>query len=274
MARAGVELPKAALRVCANVATGDDAQLQEVVKADVFAQVTRLLASEGAAIQKEAAWCVINAVSGGNTAQIKYFVEHGAIKALCDLLVRADLMGPAQPLEALEYVLKHGKHAGESYMALVDIFKLKQLGEHADPEVRKRAIRILDMVVNAAPFFGGESNVFVPRGLLTDKTEVSSREGALMAYSGKSIEEADMREAWSKKWAASGAVAEEANDEKERLAATEALADTMYRDFFDGDDPFGVLEEDDSEEEVERSPRRQGGKRGSRGRKGGRAARR
>ena len=134
--------------------------------------MTRLLASEGAAIQKEAAWCVINAVSGGNTAQIKYFVEHGAIKALCDLLVRADLMGPAQPLEALpnpnpnpspspspspnpnptptptptphpnpgqalEYVLKHGKHAGESYMALVDIFKLKQLGEHADPEVAR-----------------------------------------------------------------------------------------------------------------------------------------
>ena len=99
--------------------------------------MTRLLASEGAAIQKEAAWCVINSVSGGNTAQIKYFVEHGAIKALCDLLVRADLMGPAQPLEALEYVLKHGKHAGESYMALVDIFKLKQLGEHADPEARE-----------------------------------------------------------------------------------------------------------------------------------------
>ena len=38
--------------------------------------------------------------------------------------------------------------------------------------MRKRAIRILDMVVNAAPFFGGESNVFVPRGLLSDKTEV------------------------------------------------------------------------------------------------------
>ena len=95
-----------------------------------------------------------------------------------------------------------------------------------------------------------------------------------MAYSGQSIDEGDVREAWSKKWAASEAVAEEANDEKERLAATEALADTMYRDFFDGDDPFGVLEEDDSEEEVERSPRRQGSKRGSRGRKGGRAARR
>ena len=58
----------------------------------------------------------------------------------------------------------------------------------------------------------------------------------------------------------------------ERLAATEALADTMYRDFFDGDDPFGVLEEEEEEEEVERAPR--SGRRGSRGRKGGRAARR
>ena len=269
MARPGVELPKAALRVCANIVTGDDAQaqavvdagalpvmrellkqpdkairkeccwalssvmagteeqLQQIVMADVFGQVTRLLAIEGPAIQKEAAWCIINSVSGGNTAQIKYFVEHGAIKALCDLLVRGDLMGPGQPLEALEYVLKHGKHAGESYMALVDIFKLKQLGEHADPEVRKRAIRILDMVVNAAPFFGGESNVFVPRGLLTDKTEVSSRDGALMAYSGKHIEEADLKVAWSKKWAAAAAVAEEASDEKvTRLAATLALTPT------------------------------------------------
>merc|ERR1719199_157783 len=302
MARPGVELPKAALRVAANIVTGDDAQaqtvvdagalpvmgellkqtdktirkeccwalssimagteeqLQAVVEADLFGQIVRLLSTEGPSIQKESAWCIINGVSGGNTAQIKYFVENGAIKALCDLLIRSDLMSPA---EALEYVLKHGKHSGESYMALVDIFKLKQLGEHGNPDVRKRAIRILDMVVNAAPFFGGESNVFIPSGLLTDKTEVSSREGALMAYSGKSIEEGDMREAWSKKWAAAAAVAEEANDEKERLAATEALADTMYRDFFDGDDPFGVLEEDDSEEEVERSPRR-GGKRGSR----------
>ena len=313
MARPGVELPKAALRVCANIVTGDDAQaqavvdagalpvmrellkqpdkairkeccwalssvmagteeqLQEIVKADVFGQVTKLLAIEGPAIQKEAAWCIINSVSGGNTAQIKYFVEHGAIKALCDLLVRTDLMGPGQPLEALEYVLKHGKHAGESYMALVDIFKLKQLGEHADPEVRKRAIRILDMVVNAAPFFGGESNVFVPRGLLTDKTEVSSREGALMAYSGKHIDEADMKVAWSKKWAAAAAVAEEASDEKERLAATEALADTMYRDFFDGDDPFGVLEDgDDEDDEVERAPR--SGRRSGRGHKGSKRA--
>ena len=50
-------------------------------------------------------------------------------------------------------------------------------------------------------------------------TQVSSREGALMAYSGQSIDEGDVREAWSKKWAASEAVAEEANDEKARLAS-------------------------------------------------------
>merc|ERR1719424_622196 len=155
-------------------------------------------------------------------------------------------------------------------MALVDIFKLKQLGEHADPEVRKRAIRILDMLLHARLVLGGGSNVFVPRGLLTDKTEVSSRDGALMAYSGKHIEEADLKVAWSKKWAAAAAVAEEASDEKERLAATEALADTMYRDFFDGDDPFGVLEDDDEEDEVERAPR--SGRRSGRGHKGSKRA--
>jgi hypothetical protein len=305
MGKPGVELPKAALRVAANVVTGDDAQAQAVVdagalpvmrellkqpdkpirkeccwalssimagteeqlaavvKADVFGQVTRLLAIEGPGIQKEAAWCIINSVSGGNTAQIKYFVEHGAIKALCDLLVRSDLMGPAQPLEALEYVLKAGKHAGESYMALVDIFKLKQLGEHADPEVRKRAIKILDMVVNAAPFFGGESNVFVPRGLLTDKTAAEERSSALVKHQGPGVEEADMQAAWSKKWAAAAAVAHEASEDRERLAATEALADTMYRDFFDGDDPFGVLEEDEEEEVVLKAQSRRGSRRAS-----------
>jgi len=300
MARPGVELPKAALRVAANIVTGDDAQaqtvvdagalpmmlqllkqpdktirkeccwalssimagteeqLEAVVAADVFGQIVRLLATEGPSIQKEAAWCIINGVSGGNTAQIKYFVENGAIKALCDLLVRSDLMGPAQPLEALEYALKHGKHAGESYMALVDIFKLKQLGEHGNPDVRKRAIRILDMVVNAAPFFGGESNVFIPKGLLTDMSTAqdNSTGGAPVQHSSSlAVGEADMMVAWSKKWQAGDTVAEEADEDRDRVAATEALADTMYLDFFGGDDPFGVMDPEEEDEEYMPSPR-------------------
>ena len=43
MARAGVELPKAALRVCANVATGDDAQAQAVVDAGALPAMRELL---------------------------------------------------------------------------------------------------------------------------------------------------------------------------------------------------------------------------------------
>ncbi len=315
MARPGVELPKAALRVAANIVTGDDAQaqtvvdagalpvmgellkqtdktirkeccwalssimagteeqLQAVVEADLFGQIVRLLSTEGPSIQKESAWCIINGVSGGNTAQIKYFVENGAIKALCDLLIRSDLMSPAQPLEALEYVLKHGKHSGESYMALVDVFKLKQLGEHGNPDVRKRAIRILDMVVNAAPFFGGESNVFIPSGLLTDQSAAhgSPQGGALVKHaSARKVAEADMQAAWSKKWEQAPKLVQEADEDTERVAATEALADTMYLDFFGGDDPFGVMdgaEEDEDDIPVVRSSRRgsrRGGSRSSR----------
>ena len=43
MGRAGVELPKAALRVCANVATGDDAQAQAVVDAGALPAMRELL---------------------------------------------------------------------------------------------------------------------------------------------------------------------------------------------------------------------------------------
>ena len=256
-----------------SIMAGTEEQLQAVVEADLFGQIVRLLSTEGPSIQKESAWCIINGVSGGNTAQIKYFVENGAIKALCDLLIRSDLMSPAQPLEALEYVLKHGKHSGESYMALVDVFKLKQLGEHGNPDVRKRAIRILDMVVNAAPFFGGESNVFIPSGLLTDQSAAhgSPQGGALVKHaSARKVAEADMQAAWSKKWEQAPKLVQEADEDTERVAATEALADTMYLDFFGGDDPFGVMdgaEEDEDDIPVVRSSRRgsrRGGSRSSR----------
>ena len=43
MARPGVELPKGALRVCANVATGDDAQAQAVVDAGALPAMRELL---------------------------------------------------------------------------------------------------------------------------------------------------------------------------------------------------------------------------------------
>merc|ERR1719310_2349370 len=233
-----------------SIMAGTEEQLQAVVESQVFPQVVRLLAIEAATIQKEAAWCVINAVSGGTSPQLKYFVENGAIQGLCNLLVRTDLINPITTLDALDYVLKHGKHAGESYMALVDVFKVKSMGESASPEVRKRATRILDMVVSAAPFFADESNVFMPRGLLMDDTiAVPQTEGTMVTRDGVMFMTNDkLMQAWSKKWGAADELALELEEDKQRSLAAEALAETMYRDFFEGEDPFGVMTDVDHEE--------------------------
>jgi len=235
-----------------SVAAGTEEQVQAIVDANIIGAVVYLLATEGPSIQKEAGWCIINAVTGGNASHVKVMVEQGCIKALCDLLVRPDLMNPLQPLEALEYVIKRGVQSGAEsvYLPLVDLYKLKTLGEHKNPDVRKRAMKILQKIVAAAPFFGGDGAV-VPQNLLTDRSASTT---AIVSAGAIGV---DVQQSWADKWSSNATVAKEAEDAAKQRDAAETLADTIYRDFFDGEDPFGVLEEaaPDTVPEVIKAPK-------------------
>ena len=57
-------------------------------------------------IKKEAAWAISNATSGGRHDQIKYLVNAGAIKPLCDLLTCSDPRIVTVALEGIENILK------------------------------------------------------------------------------------------------------------------------------------------------------------------------
>jgi Armadillo/beta-catenin-like repeat len=59
-------------------------------------------------IKKEAAWALSNATSGGTHDQIKYLVQIGCIKPLCELLVCSDVRIVTVALEGLENILKVG----------------------------------------------------------------------------------------------------------------------------------------------------------------------
>jgi hypothetical protein len=57
-------------------------------------------------IKKEAAWAISNATSGGTAEQIRYLVDVGAVRPLCDLLTVPDVRIVTVALEGLENILK------------------------------------------------------------------------------------------------------------------------------------------------------------------------
>jgi hypothetical protein len=65
-----------------------------------------LLQSAEFDIKKEAAWAISNATSGGTAEQIRYLVDVGAVRPLCDLLTVPDVRIVTVALEGLENILK------------------------------------------------------------------------------------------------------------------------------------------------------------------------
>ncbi len=80
--------------------------LQAVIDADLIVPLVHMLGEAEFDIKKEAAWAISNATSGGRHDQIKYLVNAGAIKPLCDLLTCSDPRIVTVALEGIENILK------------------------------------------------------------------------------------------------------------------------------------------------------------------------
>lgn len=59
--------------------------------------------------RKEAAWAIVNAVSGGSQEQIRFLVHQGCIQPLCNLLSVLDNRIVLVALNGLEHILKSGQ---------------------------------------------------------------------------------------------------------------------------------------------------------------------
>ena len=148
---------KEACWTISNVTAGNADQIQAVIEANLMPPLINILGRGDFKTKKEACWAISNATSGAlaRPDQIRYLVQQGCVKPLCDLLTCADNKITQVTLDGLENILKVGDvdkplHQGVNQMALFveeagGMEKIHELQLHDNAEIYKKAYRIIDM---------------------------------------------------------------------------------------------------------------------------------
>jgi importin subunit alpha-6/7 len=140
-----------------NITAGNTDQIQAVIDAGIFPPMIHLLGSSDFKTKKEACWAISNATSGGlsKPPQIRYIVERGAIRPLCELLSGMDNKIIQVALDALENILKVGEmdratntsHQND-YAYLIEecggMEKIHNTQQNANQEIYQKAYDIID----------------------------------------------------------------------------------------------------------------------------------
>lgn len=175
---------KEACWTLSNITAGNKQQIQAVIDQNVLPPLIQLLSHAEFDIRKEAAWAISNATSGGTPQQIKYLVQVGCIRPLCDLLTVADAKIITVALEGLENILKVGheevRHGivEENEMAnYVDeaegLSKIEMLQQHENTGIYEKAVKIIETYFSqeddeedeaVAPAQGGQMYQFAQQG--------------------------------------------------------------------------------------------------------------
>ncbi|GMI34511.1 hypothetical protein TrCOL_g1265 [Triparma columacea] len=145
---------KEACWTISNITAGNKDQIQAVIDANIAPPLIQLLAHAEFDIRKEAAWAISNATSGGKPNQIKFLVQQGCIRPLCDLLTVVDTKIIEVALDGLENILKVGEadskaNGTSNEMATFineaeGLTKIEQLQEHDNQEIYQKSIKLLE----------------------------------------------------------------------------------------------------------------------------------
>lgn len=82
---------KEAAWTISNVTAGNPQQIQAVIDAHIFEELSKVLETGDFRSQKEAAWVITNATSSGTAEQVIYLIERlGVLKPFCNLLESKD----------------------------------------------------------------------------------------------------------------------------------------------------------------------------------------
>jgi len=111
-------------------------------------------------VQKEAAWAISNATSGGTEDQVMYIVQQQGIAALASLLdpkkTLADVRIITVALEGLENILKHASRRADVFSRVQEMFDeaqavdfLEILQHHQNSNLATKATKILTKYWNA-----------------------------------------------------------------------------------------------------------------------------
>mmetsp|Transcript_46285 Transcript_46285/g.56085 ORF Transcript_46285/g.56085 Transcript_46285/m.56085 type:complete len:567 (+) Transcript_46285:104-1804(+) len=157
---------KEACWTISNITAGNKDQIQAVIEANIVPPLAQLLATAEFDIRKEAAWAISNATSGGNADQIKFLVQQGCIRPLCDLLTVNDAKIVTIALEGLENILKVGDQDAKvsgthnqmtTFIAEADgLVKIEELQQHNNNDIYEKSIKILET------YFGVEDEEEMP----------------------------------------------------------------------------------------------------------------
>ncbi|KAL7548225.1 hypothetical protein ACHAWF_016571 [Thalassiosira exigua] len=145
---------KEACWTVSNITAGNKDQIQAVIDNNIVPPLIQLLTNAEFDIRKEAAWAISNATSGGSPPQIKFLVQQGCIRPLCDLLTVNDVKIVTIALEGLENILKVGEDESVStgshnqmstYVAEAEgLNKIEELQQHSNNDIYEKCIKILE----------------------------------------------------------------------------------------------------------------------------------
>lgn len=145
---------KEACWTISNITAGNKEQIQSVVENNIIPPLIQLLTTAEFDIRKEAAWAISNATSGGSPQQIRFLVQQGCIRPLCDLLTVSDPKIVTIALEGLENILKTGDEesratGGSNQMAVFvseaeGLSKIEELQQHSNNDIYEKCIKILE----------------------------------------------------------------------------------------------------------------------------------
>ncbi|KAF9787226.1 armadillo-type protein [Thelephora terrestris] len=141
-----------------NITAGSPPQIQAVIDANIIPPLINILSNADFKTRKEACWAISNATSGGlqEPTQIRYLVNQGCIKPLCDLLTMMDNKIIQVPLDGLDNILKVGEMdkaaagagAANQYAIYVEeaggMIKIHNLQSHDDGDIHRKAYYIMD----------------------------------------------------------------------------------------------------------------------------------
>lgn len=159
---------KEACWTISNITAGNAVQIKAVIDANLIAPLIDILSRGDFKTKREACWAISNATAGAVTQNpdiirfslfnIRFLVNQGCIKPLCDLLTSGDSRVIQVALDGLENILKVGEidrmannnvNKMAEYIEVADgTDKIHQLQMHDNQEIYKKAYTIIDKYFN------------------------------------------------------------------------------------------------------------------------------
>ncbi|XP_019085985.1 PREDICTED: importin subunit alpha-1-like [Camelina sativa] len=148
------KIKKDACWAISNITAGTEEQIQAVLDENLIPTLVKLAQSAEFDIKEKAVRAISNAALGGSHDQIRFLVEQGCIKPLCDLLLHPEPVIISACLNGLEKILEVGKAVMmriggnvNNYTQRIEdaegLQKIENIQHHENNEISEKASKIL-----------------------------------------------------------------------------------------------------------------------------------